>query len=431
MEKNLENIRALKAIIQIFSTLILIQPTIALSQPQLPTPYFPPPNFRIIVNSNADGAIQADDKLTLREAIEVVNGRLLPEKLSNFEKNLVNSNSLNSQIEFNLPSGQTTIELEQELPSLATTGTVIDGTTQKGYNASRSATAEVFIPKPIVTITPALGKEILRGLTIIADNVQIRGLSIYSFNSTSETATLSLPPANIFIDSSRESGEKAPKNVVIENNWLGITTDEKVPEKLSAFGVYIFNSKGATIRRNRISYHEGSGIITSKNADNTLMLENLIVGNGVAGMPDAIRLEGVISNSQLKGNIICGNDGAGIYLFKPDGKVKIQDNRINFNGRRLRRAAVYLMGDSHQVINNEIRNQAGPGVAITSFSTVGGFGSAVGNVIQNNQFSDLEGLSIDLNTQQNLDVSDFQRSDGVNPPRNSPQRRKETANGAI
>jgi outer membrane protein OmpA-like peptidoglycan-associated protein len=376
------------------------------------------------VNSGED-AVKADDKLTLREAIALINNTLPIQQLSGAEKALVRQNTPDSRIEFSLPSSETTIELQQELPAL-TKPVIVDGTTQTGYNASRSATAQIAIPKAMVAITPALNKEILRGLSVVADNVQIRGLSIYGFSSSNRGATLTIPPADIFIDNST-------KNVVLENNWLGITPDEKMPEKTSAFGVYVFNSTGTTIRRNRIYYHDGSGIITSQRAENTLMIENIIVGNGLAGMPDAVRLEGVISNSQLQGNLICGNDGAGVYLFKPEGKVQIRDNRIAFNGKRLRRAAVYLMGNEHQVIDNEISHQTGPGVVVTAFPTskAYGFGSALGNVIQNNRFGELEGLSIDLNTQQNLDVSDFQRGDGSNPKRNSSNRRIDTGNGAV
>src|ERR671933_2211047 len=158
-----------------------------------------------------------------------------------------------------------------------------------------------------------------------------------------------------------------PKDVVIEQNWLGIPPDERMPSRTSAFGVSVFNSLGTTIRRNRIANHEGSGIITSVQAKNLLVTENIIVGNGIAGMPDAIRLEGVIDNSQINGNLICGNDGSGVYLFKPEGAVQIRDNQITFNGRRLRRAAVYLMGDGNQVINNQIAYQSGPGVVVTSY----------------------------------------------------------------
>jgi outer membrane protein OmpA-like peptidoglycan-associated protein len=160
-------------------------------------------------------------------------------------------------------------------------------------------------------------------------------------------------------------------------------------------------------------------------AKNLLVTENIVVGNGIAGMPDAIRLEGAIDNSQISGNLICGNDGGGVYLFKPEGAVQIRDNQITFNGRRLRRAAVYLMGDNHQVINNQIRNQTGPGVVVTSYP------KSTRDIIERNRFAGLEGLSIDLNTQQNVDPIDFQRGDGPNPPRNSPNRRQDTGNSAI
>jgi outer membrane protein OmpA-like peptidoglycan-associated protein len=198
-----------------------------------------------------------------------------------------------------------------------------------------------------------------------------------------------------------------------------------MPTTLSSFGVSVFDSEGTTIRRNRIANHQASGIITSYQAKNLLVTENIIVGNGVAGMPDAIRLEGMIENSQINGNLICGNDGSGVYLFKPQGSVQIRDNQITFNGRRLRRAAVYLMGDNNQVVNNQIRYQSGPGVVVTSYP------KSDRNIIEKNRFTGLEGLSIDLNTQQNVDPIDFQIGDGPNPLRNSPNRRKETANSAI
>ena len=92
-------------------------------------------------------------------------------------------------------------------------------------------------------------------------------MSIYGFSSSSTGATLTVPPADIFI--SQTTGQKPPKNVKVENNWLGITPDEKMPEKTSAFGVNVFNATGTIIRRNRIYYHDDSGIITSYHAKNT------------------------------------------------------------------------------------------------------------------------------------------------------------------
>jgi outer membrane protein OmpA-like peptidoglycan-associated protein len=401
-------------------------------------------HLSVIVNSNQDGPIQADSSLTLREAIALVNGQLSVDRLSEPEKAQVKALSADvpSRIEFNLPPNQTIIRLTDSLPDLDSPGLVVDGTTQPGYDASKSATAEIAIPIPVVEIAPATNREILRGLTIVADGITVRGLSIYGFGEVPQVPTLSTPPADIFIahrqpppDVSRQQPPNSsfpfsdkdvpPRNIVIENNWLGITSSEKVPDKLSAFGVSVFNSVGTTIRRNRIANHEGSAIISSVQAKNLVVTENIIVGNGIAGMPDAIRLEGVIDNTQITSNLICGNDGSGVFLFKPQGAAQIRSNQIIYNGRRLRRSAVYLMGDNNQVTDNLIRGQAGPGVVVTSYP------KSNRNLIENNRFGELEGLSIDLNTQSNVDAVDFQRGDGTNPPRNSENRRQDTGNSAI
>ncbi len=411
---------------------------------KLPPALVPSSPLRIVVNSNQD-TVQADDQLTLREAIELVNGTLSVSQLSSAEKALVQPlNDVSSRIEFNLPANATTILLQKELPALTSPGLVIDGSTQPGYKESESATAEIAIPVPVVSIASAPKQEIIRGLTIVGDRITIRGLNLYGFNAQPikqqlgsllvddgkpKPTTLTTPPGDIVIAHSippnNNQKDVPPKNVVIENNWLGLTIDEKIPAQTSAFGVYVFNAQGAKIRRNRIYYHDGSAIITSVKGENTLVQENIIVGNGIAGMPDALRIEGIVGKSQITGNLICANDGAGVYLFKPEGDVSIRDNRIIYNGRRLRRAAVFLTGNNHQVTGNQITNQTGPGVVVSAFP------QSQGNIIQNNSFAALEGLSIDLNTQGNLDVSDWQRGDGPNPPRNSPNRRLETGNGAI
>jgi outer membrane protein OmpA-like peptidoglycan-associated protein len=412
----------------------------------------------VVVNSNQDGNVQPDNALTLREAIALVNGQLSLDRLSEAEKAQVRplDSNTSSRIEFNLPPDQTTIQLQGLLPALASPGLVVDGTTQPGYDATQSRTTEIEIPTPVVAIAPAPDREVLRGLTIVADNITVRGLSIYGFGKFGG-ATLNTPPGDIVIDrrpaypdvttqppfssvdlnsprpNSKASEAKPPQNVAIELNWLGIPPSEQVPSQLSAFGVYVFNSLGTTIRRNRITNHEGSGIITSVRAENLLVTENILIGNGLTGMPDAIRLEGNIDNSQITGNLICGNDGSGVYLFKPNGSVQISNNQITYNGRRLRRAAVYLMGNNHRVIDNQISYQAGPGVVVTAYpqNDVQRNRSASRNVIENNRFAQLEGLSIDLNTQQNVEPVHFQRGDGPNPPRNSPNRREETGNSAI
>ena len=396
--------------------------------------------LKVVVNSDQD-SIQADGGLTLREAIALVNGTLSVDRLSEAEKSQVSTaTGATSEIAFQLAAGQTVIRVSNLLPDLAVP-VIIDGTTQTGYATNTPAIAELPLVAPIVELTTTQGAFVPRGLTVVADNVTIRGLSIYGFTDDHDD-TARTPPADILIahrlpppDISKQKipanfapfypDDIPPKNVLIENNWLGIRPDQSVPPTTSAFGVSVFNSTGTTIRRNWIANHDGSAVITSVRSDNLVVTENAIVGNGIAGMPDGIRLEGNIDKAQVTGNLICGNDGAGVYLFKPEGAAQIRDNQITYNGRRYRRAAVYLMGNDHQVTGNTIANQAGPGVVVASFPR------SSRNTIESNRFSALEGLSIDLVTQDHVSVHDYQRGDGINPKRNSPNRRKDTGNAAI
>jgi outer membrane protein OmpA-like peptidoglycan-associated protein len=401
-------------------------------------------NLKIVVNSDRD-TIQPDNSLTLREAIAILNGDLKLNNLSTEERAQVSESNLGegSRIEFNLPAGNTRINLDRELPPIQLAGVTIDGTTQTGFVAKSKTNKTVVMATPAIEITPAKDVQISRGISILADNITVKGLSIYGFSLPTD-ATQDVPGGDIFIshslpssDGNGESGDRnlAPKNVTIEGNFLGVKPDKTMPLAASNFGVYVFNSKGTTIRNNVINDHTASGIITSVKADNLLVEENVIIGNGTSGMPDAIRLEGEIRNNKIESNLICGNDGSGVFLFKPAvGAVEIRNNTIGFNGRRLRRAAIHLMGNDNQVINNRIFNQAGAGVSVTAFpqphSTTGDVVSAR-NTIANNRFSSLEGLSVDLNTYRNDTVEGFQDGDGINPQRNSDNRRLDTANMAI
>lgn len=435
-----ENLESVKHETQVMSLLLLILQALLFAAPAHSQTQATPAILRVVVTSDRD-TVQADDALTLREAIELVNGTLPLDRLSDAEKTQVSTSSeAASQITFQLPADQTIIRVGRELPAIAVPVT-IDGTTQTGYNADQAVISELPLAKPIVEITPALGTVVSRGFTIVSDRVTIRGLSLYGFTDGVDDTARTLPaeiliahrlpppditkqptPANF---SPFYRDDLPPKDVVIENNWLGIRPDRSVPSTPSAFGVSVFNSTGTIIRRNWIANHDGSAIITSVRSDNLRVTENAIIGNGIAGMPDAIRLEGNIDKAQVSGNLICGNDGAGVYLFKPDGAVQIRDNQITYNGRRFRRAAVYLMGNDHQVTGNLIANQAGSGVVVAAYPR------SHRNLIENNRFANLEGLSIDLVTQGDVSVQAYQKGDGINPPRNSPSRRKDTGNAAI
>ncbi len=407
------------------------------------------PHLKIIVNSDRD-TITADSGLTLREAIALTNGDLKLDRLSPQERAQVQEiGTAQSRIEFNLPAGSTKILLTSELPPIQASVS-IDGSTQAGYVAPSTTKTELLMSTPVVEITPAENVEIARGISILADNVTIQGLSIYGFRvgSASEGATQNVPAGDIFIahrlpppDTTEQQppatnfpfsdNHLPPKNVLIESNYLGIKPDRTTPPRDSDFGVYVFNSLGTTISRNIINNHTASGIITSVKADNLLIQSNMLIGNGTAGMPDAIRLEGEIRNNKIDTNLICANDGSGVFIFKPAfGAVNIHNNTIKFNGRRFRRAAIHLMGSNNQVLDNHISNQAGAGVSVSAFSTTPNV-TSVRNIVNNNRFSVLEGLSVDLNTYRNDAIEDFQDGDGINPVRNSENRRLDTGNMAI
>jgi outer membrane protein OmpA-like peptidoglycan-associated protein len=110
--------------------------------------------------------------------------------------------------------------------------------------------------------------------------------------------------------------------------------------------------------------------------------------------------------------------------------VTITDNNIRFNGQRLRRAAIYVMGDNHQIIDNRISYQKGGGVVVTAFGQ-GPNTQSIGNIIASNRFEGIEGLSVDLVANRDRTPQNFQRGDGPNPVRNSRNRRQDTGNGAV
>jgi outer membrane protein OmpA-like peptidoglycan-associated protein len=396
------------------------------SQPSSAAPSY---LLQITVNSNLD-QVRADEFLTLREAMTIVNGQLSLDRLSTAERQLVQTSPDFHQIQFKLTAGQSRIVLNAELPAIVTPKVKIDG----GKGTTFSKIQNLRFDRPTVEITPAPGTQINRGLSLMADEITIKGLSIYGFQVGNTAATQNIPGADIFIGTSNYpqlDGRPAPQRIVIEDNWLGIQADRTIPDRTSDFGVYVFNSEGTTIRHNAIAHHSASGIISQVSANNLMVTNNAIFSNGQSGMPDAIRLEGNLANNQIQGNLICGNDGSGISIFKPaSGSVKITNNRLQSNGRRLRRAAIHLMGEDHQVTNNAIEFQNGAGVAVTAFphqNTV----SSLRNLITTNRFQQIEGLSIDLITDRHEGVEDFQDGDGINPPRNSENRRIDTGNGAI
>lgn len=420
-----------KSIAQVLLTVLTVS-GVAIFSGQTVTAQASLQSYRVLVNSDRD-TIKPDQALTLREAIEIVNNTLAWDELSPVEQKQVTviNQPQASRIEFAL-AAPVKIELQATLPPLLSPGLVIDGTTHPDYDPKKFTTVEIPIPIPVVTLTVAAGKNVFRGLTISGDRITVKGLSIYGF-SQPNTPTDTTPGADIVIgsrlpvseDLSASLPDHSPQDVEIIDNWLGLPPDESMTEIPSSFGIWLFDGVNTKIQRNRIYHHGGSGILTSVTAEKTQIKENIIVGNGLQGMPHAVYLEGQIQDSQIADNLICGNDGSGVYLFKPEGAIAINHNTIKFNGRRVPSAAVYLIGNDHQVTNNQISWQTGTGVTIAAYP------QSDRNLITGNTFNDLEGLSIDLNTRDREGRTFYQLGDGVNPARDSRNRKRDTANKSI
>ena len=413
----------------------------------MPTIAAPLEPLRVVVNSNQD-TVARDNVITLREAIALINGDLKLTDLTEAERRQVSrpvtsneqyKNGPVSRIEFQLAPDQTTIRLQQPLPAIVKSGVVIDGRNTgnvansiPGFNVTATTDeSDAATGNPTIALTAENGKEVARGLTISANGVTVKNLAIAGFTAR-HLSTATEPPADIFItatqnqDVRRETLETdlVPQDITIVNNWLGRLPQGK-PEMRSAFGVSIFNGNAVTVKGNTIADHDGSGIITSIQAQKFKIQGNTIEKNGFAGMPDALRIEGDIAGGEIFDNTIQNNAGSALYLFNPKGSVKVYQNNILNNSQRFTRAAIFVIGQQHQIFNNRIAKQSGAGVVVAAYP------ASYGNQIRNNQFTDVKGLPIDLVSQTNTNPNDYQNGDGTNIKTDSRERGERSGNAGI
>jgi hypothetical protein len=406
-----------------------------------------PEPLRVVVNSNQD-TVARDNVITLREAIALINGDLKLADLNELERRQVSrpivsneqyKNLPVSRIEFQLPMDKTTIRLQQVLPAIVKSGVVIDGRNStnvansiEGFNITATIDeSDNTTAIPTIALIPDNGREVPRGITISANGVTVKNLAIAGFTGR-HLSTAIEPPADIFItaiqnqDDRRETLETefAPQEITSVNNWLGRLPQGK-PELRSAFGVSIFNGNAVMVKGNIIADHDGSGIITSIQAQKFSIQGNTIEKNGFAGMPDALRIEGDIAGGEIFGNTIQNNAGSALYLFNPKGSIKVYQNKILGNGQRFTRAAIFVIGQQHQIFDNQISQQSGAGVVVAAYP------ASYGNQIRNNQFTNVKGLPIDLVSQINTNPSDYQNGDGINRITDSRERGEKTGNGGI
>ena len=392
----------------------------------------------VTVNSTAD-TDTFDSALTLREAIEFVDGTLAYSSLSTQEQaqiNLTQPLGTNDTIKFNIFGlGVQTINLTSDLTiSKAVT---IDGYTQPGASAATDAAA--------ANILIAIDGGYPHGgaLKITGDNVTLRGLaagdtvgSVITVSGTNDT--IAGDYIGVGADSSSFGGTgfgvslikgatdtliggttAADRNIISDSNGGQISVDNGYDTTIE--GNYI----GTTVDGNAafqtfVEYENNYGIQVTGNSSGTFIggaapgARNVISGNTLGGILIGDPGEtGGAGNVQVKGNYIgtnaagtaaVGNYSYGITLQGSvnntiGGTTAAERNVIsgNGNGGILLTGAV---GDSIYVQGNYIGTNAagtaaipnqGAGIAVTASNfTIGGTDAGDGNLISGNKLYGIE-----------------------------------------
>ncbi|NEO86481.1 MAG: hypothetical protein F6J87_19805 [Spirulina sp. SIO3F2] len=294
----------------LLAVLLTLLPTAAWGQAE-------PTAWQVTVNSNADTLDRNDGQVTLREALTFLNGDRPLEKFSPRERLQIVPKAGKSRIQFQLPPDQTTISLTQVLPEVQAPGVVIDGSSQMQRQVDEVGTETLI---PLIALTPAPEAVVPQGLILVADEIQVKALSIYGFNQP-HTATAGSIVANVVVahpgappsaSQGRDTpyyfpfrdSDRAPQNIMLMGNWIGQAPNQPPETPRSAHGIYILNAENLSIQDNVIAHHQGAGIVTGFRAEGTAIERNVLEANGTAGLPDAIRLEGRVDRTLIHSTLL-------------------------------------------------------------------------------------------------------------------------------
>ncbi|HEY7153598.1 MAG TPA: right-handed parallel beta-helix repeat-containing protein [Gemmataceae bacterium] len=261
-----------------------------------------------------------------------------------------------AKIVFDLGNPQTLppIQLLAPLPTLVNDDTIIDGTSEPGWNG-----------QPIVIISGTLpngGRPVQSaGLTINANGCTIKGLAIESFGGDGVDVSGN---SNVLVNDT--IAHNLGRGVVLEagasNNIIGGTTafldgfNNEIFDN-SAVGILIqgTGTSGNIIEGNFISQNSNGGVRIEQGASNN------VIGGTAAGAGNSIKANGFI--------LQVSNVVSGIDLFGTSGNV-IQGNQIVGNS-----------GDGVSIDEGSANN------------TIGGLAPGAGNVIANNGTPNFQGGS--------------------------------------
>ena len=267
--------------------------------------------------------------------------------------------------------------------------------------------------------------------------VQIRNIAINGFGTdNSGDINVDRQSGNILIDGSDTANDIFNvSNFTLANNVVGTSPYfTSVPEGHNkANNVVVISAEGSeivtdsvlglsrysnVIEKNVIGYADlrgiylTSGSVDVENSDATsrwTIQSNQVSFNGLSKTDsgDGIELNRRTGDILVQENYINGNHAVGVDTFRSIGRNEILRNTIENNrpqdgGPVTEGGGIRLFGNGNTVYGNKISDNAGAGVHVTG-SFLGNYSvrPSFHNTILSNEFSDNDGISIDLSRSLN------------------------------
>jgi uncharacterized repeat protein (TIGR01451 family) len=266
--------------------------------------------------------------------------------------------------------------------AIADVRTALDGTTQT-QNIGNTNTTTLGIGGTVGTAGTTLaqltgggpevqlqGNRAFEGFTLAANNVAVRGLSLYGFTN------------NIGVGADYTGA-------LIEQNVLGASatsfSDPGAGVRSTQQGVNLANSDNGTVRNNLIGFNGGMGVWAvgdSNGANNNTISGNEIRGNGQETTTggeglvfDGVELQGASTGNTVSGNLITSNLGHGIDSSNNGiGGNTITGNTISNNGQGVAAGTgaegsgirVYGATNKTSITGNVLSGNNGSGVLVAA-----------------------------------------------------------------